>query len=53
MKSYKVNEKKELTKPYAMEAGLRPDQREPETEVAEPDRENVKDERDWSIHLKL
>ncbi len=53
MKSYQNNRKKELTKPYAMEAGLKPDRREPETGVAEPDGSHVAEERDWSIHLKL
>lgn len=53
MKSYYKNQKKELTNSYAMEAGLKPDHREPKTEVAEPDSGHVAEERDWSIHLKL
>lgn len=53
MKKYKNNHKVELTNPYAMQAGLKPDSREPVTGVAEPDHEDVKEERDWSIELKL
>lgn len=53
MRRYNLEGATFYTKPYAMEAFLRPSERDAVTNVTMPSEEDTIEERNWSIELEL